>query len=335
MSELDPPRLAVGVIGTGRVGSVLGAALAQAGHTIVAVSGVSDASRRRADALLPGVGVRPPDEVATVADLVLVTVPDDELVGLVAGLEKAGVWRPGQIVAHTSGHHGLEALRPAWKRGVLPLALHPAMTFTGRREDLDRLNGAVFGVTSLPDYRPVAEALVLEMLGEPVWVPDSARPLYHAALSHASNHLMTLVGDAVDLLTEAGVETPTRVLSPLVSAALDNALRLGDSALTGPVSRGDVDTVASHLVNLEFSGPQVLDSYVAMALRTAQRARQSRRITAAQFDALRTVLDAVHAEPPPATGPSATGPAPTGPPPNRPPPAGPSADSADDGEPDR
>lgn len=301
MTELDPPRLAVGIIGTGRVGSVLGAALAQAGHTIVAVSGVSDASRRRAEALLPGLGVRPPDEVATVADLVLITVPDDELVALVIGLEKAGVWRHGQIVAHTSGNHGLDALRPAWQHGVLPLALHPAMTFTGRREDLDRLHGAVFGVTSLPDYRPVAEALVLEMRAEPVWVPDSARPLYHAALSHASNHLVTLICDAVALLTEAGVETPTRVLAPLVNAALDNALLLGDAALTGPVSRADVDTVASHLVNLEFSAPEVLDSYVAMALRTAQRAQRSRRISAAQFEGLRAVLEGVRVEPPSAS----------------------------------
>lgn len=298
MSETDPPRLAVGVIGTGRVGSILGAALARAGHSIVAVSGVSDASRRRAEALLPGLGVRPPDEVATVADLVLVTVPDDELVGLVAGLDKAGAWRPGQIVAHTSGAHGLDALTPAMRHGVLPLALHPAMTFTGRPEDLDRICGAVFGVTSLPDYRPVAEALVLEMRGEPVWVPDSARALYHAALSHASNHLVTLICDAVDLLTEAGVETPTRVLAPLVNAALDNALLLSDGALSGPVSRGDVNTVASHLINLEFSGPAVLDSYVAMALRTAQRAEHARRITLTQYLAVRKVLAGAAMEPP-------------------------------------
>lgn len=300
MSDLNPPRLRIGVVGTGRVGSTLAAALAQAGHTIVAASGVSDASRRRAEALRPELGVRPPDEVAAAADLLLLTVPDDELIDLVAGFEKAGVWRAGQIVVHTSGHHGLDVLGPAEQHGALALALHPAMTFTGRAEDLDRLHGAVFGVTSLPDYRPVAEALVLEMRGEPVWVPNSARPLYHAALSHASNHLVTLICDAVDLLGEAGVETPTRVLAPLVEAALANALLLGDGGLTGPVSRGDVATVSSHLINLEFSAPEVLESYVAMARRTAERAHRARRISAAQHDALRAVLDGVGVEPPPA-----------------------------------
>lgn len=302
VSETGRPRLRVGVIGTGRVGSVLGAALARAGHTIVGVSGVSDASRRRADALLPGIGMRPPDEVADTAELVLLAVPDDELAGLVAGLGQAGAWRAGQIVAHTSGAHGLDVLAPATGRGALPLALHPAMTFTGRAEDLDRLPGAIFGVTAPLEYRPVAEALVLEMHAEPVWVPESARPLYHAALTHAANHLVTLICDAVDLLAEAGVETPTRVLTPLVTAALDNALRLSDAAITGPVSRGDAETVAVHLVNLQFSAPAVLDSYVTMARRTAQRARNARRITSAQYDDLRGVLEGVATEPPPEGG---------------------------------
>lgn len=284
-----PARLRVGVVGVGRVGGTLAVALARAGHDVVAASAVSAQSRRRAERLLPDVPVRPVDETVSAADLVLLAVPDDVLRPLVAGLADTGVWRPDQLAAHTSGAQGIGVLDAAAARGVLALALHPAMTFTGRPEDLDRLDGAPFGVTTLDELRPVAESLVVEMGGEPVWVPESARPLYHAALTIASNHLVTLVNDALSVLSAAGVADAARLLAPLLSASLDNVLRLEDAALTGPVSRGDVATVAQHLDVLA-AAPEVREAYRAMALRTAERAQSAGRLSADQADAVREVL---------------------------------------------
>src|SRR5262249_46633979 len=184
-------RLAVGVVGTGRVGSVLGAALARAGHRVVAASAVSRESVGRAGRLLPGVPILPPPEGVARADKVLLAVPGDAVADLVCGLAAGSAWRPGKLVWHTSGAHDLAVLQPAALAGALPLALHPVQTFAGRPEDVARLNGIAFGVTAPQPLRPVAEALVLEMGGEPVWVPDAARPLYHAALVTGSNHLLT------------------------------------------------------------------------------------------------------------------------------------------------
>ena len=185
-TTLPPARLDVGVVGAGRVGAVLGAALRRAGHRVTAVSAVSDASLARAAALLPGVPVLPADEVAAGADLLLLAVPDDALPGLVEGLAETGALRAGQLVAHTSGRHGLGVLDPAVRARALPLALHPVLPFAGTAVDLDRLTGASFGVTTPPALRPVGEALVLEMGGEPVWVRGRARPLWHAALAHGA-----------------------------------------------------------------------------------------------------------------------------------------------------
>jgi predicted short-subunit dehydrogenase-like oxidoreductase (DUF2520 family) len=291
VSQPRPARLRVGVIGAGRVGAVLGAALARAGHDVVAVSAVSRESLRRAERLLPEVPVVPPPEVVAAADFVLLAVPDDELRALVTGLATTDAWRPGQLVAHTSGAVGISVLDPAAARGVLALALHPVMTFAGRPEDLDRLIGAAFGVTAPEELRPVAETLVVEIGGDPIWVPELARPLYHAALTIGANHLTTLVNDARDLLDRAGVEHSARLLAPLLSAALDNALRLGDAALTGPISRGDVSTVASHLATLSGEAPDVVASYIAMARRTAERAEASGRLRAEQAAEIRNVLD--------------------------------------------
>jgi predicted short-subunit dehydrogenase-like oxidoreductase (DUF2520 family) len=283
--------LDVGILGTGRVGAVLGAALARAGHRVVGASGVSTESRRRAERLLPGVPILAADQVVAAADLVLIAVPDDVLRGLVAGLASTDAWTEGQIVAHTSGAHGIGVLDPAAARGVVPLALHPAMTFAGRPEDLDRLAGASFGITAPQEMRPVAEALVLELGGEPIWVPERARALYHAALTMGSNYLITLVNESADLLSGAGVESPTQLVAPLLSAALDNALRLRDAALTGPISRGDAATVALHVDTLRREAPDALPVYVALGRRTAERAQASGRITAAQASAITEVLD--------------------------------------------
>ena len=291
VSTARPARLRVGVVGAGRVGGALGAALSRAGHSVVAASGVSAESLRRAERLLPGVPILPPDEVVAMADFVLLAVPDDALRQLVAGLAATDAWRPGQLVGHTSGAQGIGVLDPAAARGALALALHPVMTFTGRPEDVDRVDGATFGVTAPDELRPVAESLVLEMGGEPVWVPEGARPLYHAALTIGANHLVTLVNDALGLLERAEVEQPARLLAPLLSAALDNVLRLGDAALTGPVSRGDVATLTAHLGTLARQAPDVLPSYVAMARRTAQRAHAAGRLGASQLAEVLATLD--------------------------------------------
>jgi predicted short-subunit dehydrogenase-like oxidoreductase (DUF2520 family) len=273
-----PARLDVGVVGAGRVGAVLGAALQRVGHRVLAVSGVSEESRDRAARLLPGVPVLAPEEVIRQAELVVLAVPDDALADLVAGLAATRTWQAGQLVAHTSGRHGLEVYAPALDQHVLGLALHPAMTFTGTGLDLDRLVECCFGVTAPEPLRPVAEALVLEIGAEPVWIEESARGLYHAALAHGANHLVTLVAQSLQALRAAGVESPARVLGPLVSAALDNALRAGDAALTGPVARGDAGTVAEHLRQLQSLTPDIRPTYVALARATAERALASGRL---------------------------------------------------------
>jgi predicted short-subunit dehydrogenase-like oxidoreductase (DUF2520 family) len=271
-SDQRPGRLAVGVVGAGRVGSALGRALDLAGHTVVAASGVSDASHERVRERLPGVPLLPVPEVVAAADLVLFTVPDDALPALVEGLVSTDVTVRGKLLLHTSGRYGTGVLEAATRAGGLPLALHPVMTFTGRPDDVDRLAGISFGVTAPEPLRPVAEALVVEMGGEPVWIPEDRRTLYHAALAGGANHLVTLVVESMDLLGRAGVENPSRMLGPLLGAALDNALRLGVRGLTGPVARGDAGTVAGHVEELGRVSPEARGAYVALARLTADRA---------------------------------------------------------------
>jgi predicted short-subunit dehydrogenase-like oxidoreductase (DUF2520 family) len=286
-SPLRDSRLDVGIVSAGRVGAVLGAALRRAGHRVVAASAVSEASRARAAELLPGVPLLPADAVARRSQLLLLAVPDDALPGLVAGLADTGALRPGQLVVHTSGRYGADVLAPASRLGGLPLALHPVLPFSGTTVDLARLAGASFGVTAPDALRPIGEALVVEAGGEPVWVEEWCRPLWHAALAHGANHLVTLVSSAADLLRSAGAEQPYAVLAPLLQAALDGALRAGDASLTGPVARGDAGTVDAHLRVLP---AEVRPAYAALARLTADRALSSGRLTPDQAADLLAVL---------------------------------------------
>jgi predicted short-subunit dehydrogenase-like oxidoreductase (DUF2520 family) len=281
----------VGIIGAGRVGAVLGAALADEGYQITGASGRSAAARARIRTLLPGTPRREPLDVARHADLVIVSVPDDSLAPLVASLADSGAFRAGQVVVHTSGAHGVEVLAPAVAHGARPIALHPAMTFAGRPEDLERLRkGISFGITAPEDVRPLARTLVRELGGAPEWITEESRGLYHAALAHGANHLVTLINEALDQLRDAGVVHPERVLDPLLSAALDNTLRLGDAALTGPVSRGDAGTVARHLDTLADRAPESVPAYLALARRTADRAIAAGRLAPGDAESLLDVL---------------------------------------------
>ncbi|MCV7216204.1 DUF2520 domain-containing protein [Mycobacterium crocinum] len=287
-SGLRPARLKVGIVSAGRVGTALGVALERAEHVVVACSAISTASRRLAERRLPDTEILPVPDVADRAELLLLTVPDSELPGLVKGLAATGAVRRGTIVVHTSGANGVAILAPLTEQGCVALAIHPAMTFTGADEDIARLADSCFGVTAADEIGyAIAQSLVLEIGGEPFGVREDARTLYHAALAHASNHIVTVVADALDALRaalsgqellgqELVVDAPgglaERIVGPLARAALENTLQRGQTALTGPVARGDAAAVAGHLAALDAVNPELAQSYCANSLRTAQRA---------------------------------------------------------------
>ncbi|WP_210413939.1 DUF2520 domain-containing protein [Protaetiibacter larvae] len=217
-------RLGVGVIGGGHVGPVLGAALGGAGHAVVGVATVSDEGRDRVEALLPGVPVLAVPELVERSELVLIAVPDEELPELVAGLAAVGAWQPGQLVAHTAPGYGVGVLQPAFAAGAIPLAIHPAMAFTGTSIDLARLHDAWCAVTAPTPVLPIAQALVVELGAEPVVVAEADRPGYAAALAALRGLSAEVVAEAVDALRAAGVPSPGRVIAPLLRSAIENAL---------------------------------------------------------------------------------------------------------------
>ena len=271
----------IGVVGVGRAGSVVGAALGRAGHRVVGVTARSAESRERAERLLPGVPVVGVAELRD-ADVVVLGVPDDAI-AQVAGELGA---REGQYVVHLSGAHGLAVLGGA--APATPVALHPPMTFTGSERDVDRVAGITFTATAPDSAHRMVTGLVSSLGARVQWVAEDQRALYHAGLVHGSNYLVVLAEQAKQALRKAGIEDPEATLRPLMTALLDNALRDGSAALTGPISRGDADTIQAHLAVLPDG---VRETYVALALATTDLAERSGRLDPGTADRLALILE--------------------------------------------
>ncbi|MGT2425853.1 NAD(P)-binding domain-containing protein [Amnibacterium kyonggiense] len=217
-------RLGVGVIGAGRVGPVLGAALAGAGHALVGIAAVSQASRDRAEAMLPAAPILAVPDLVERSELVLLAVPDDELPLLVQGLAEAGVWVAGQLVVHTAPGLGTGVLLPAVRHGAIPVALSPAMAFTGTSIDVLRLREARCAVTAPGPVLPIGQALAVEMGCEPVVVAEEDRAAWAQALDDVVGPVELAVRSAATGLARLGVADPDAVLGPIARTALDRAL---------------------------------------------------------------------------------------------------------------
>jgi len=278
----------VAVVGPGRVGTLLGIAVARAGWRLAAVAGGSEAAR---EAVCRSVaGARPvatPTEAAAQAELVLLCVPDDALEQVADDLARSGAVGAGHRVLHVAGSVGLAPLHRVGLTGAGIAACHPAMTVPSGAQDPDLLVGVAWAVTAGSSDRPWADEVVTRLGGDPHPVGDDARGLYHAGLAVGSNAVGAAVATSRRLLLAAGVERPEAFLAPLIDASVGNVLAAGAQALTGPIVRGDTGTVARHLEHIARDLPELVPAYRALARATLAPVRVALDpATVARFDQL-------------------------------------------------
>jgi predicted short-subunit dehydrogenase-like oxidoreductase (DUF2520 family) len=216
-------------------------------------------------------------EIPQHAARVLIAVPDDAIADVARILAAAGMDRG--IALHTSGARGPEALAALTAAGVACGTLHPLQTVANPEEGVRVLPGVAFAIDGAPEAAAWAGHLVAVLDGLALHIPAASRPLYHAAAVMASNYLTALISTAVILMKEAGVNESTarRALEPLARTSVENAFRLGPSAaLTGPIARGDAETVRGHLASLALAKipATVANLYRAAGLATLDIARQ-------------------------------------------------------------
>jgi predicted short-subunit dehydrogenase-like oxidoreductase (DUF2520 family) len=282
------------LIGPGRIGQAVTSLLAEAGYPVAAVisrdpiravsaarfvgnraAGTTDLSRTRA------------------GDIVLLALPDDVLAEVSLNLRQQGWLNPETVVVHFSGRHPAAILNQGSAPPVRALSLHPLQTFADAVTGLRNLPGSPFSVEGEDALIPLGESLVEAMGGRPFRIHSEQKPLYHAAACVASNYLVTLAATAGQILAACGFaeEAALQLLIPLLKGTTRNLVTLGPKdALTGPIARGDVQTVASHLDAMAGLPTDLRDIYRVMGRETVKLARLKGTLGGQQAEAILELL---------------------------------------------
>jgi predicted short-subunit dehydrogenase-like oxidoreductase (DUF2520 family) len=254
----------IGIAGPGRLGQALGRTLHDRGQPVAAIAG-RDFSRTLAAAKFIGPNVQAValEDLPARAGRILLTVPDDALPSVTRTLAAAP--EPVMVALHTSGSRGPEALKSLEDRGASCGALHPLQTIATPEQGVSDLPGSFFGITAPAGSKALTWALEICSLldGHVLTISPECRPLYHAAAVMASNYVVAMIDAAVILMEEAGIEQDRALpaLAPLIRASVENSLAAGPvQALTGPIERGDEQTVAMHLRALDHISKPALES---------------------------------------------------------------------------
>ncbi len=281
------------ILGPGKVGTALGILARKAGWTVRAAGG-RDVRRTRlaAERIGPEVESLPLAEAASQADLVLLCVPDDVIAPVAADLAAGECFRKGATVAHCSGALPGAVLAPARNCGCSVASFHPLQTFPTVDAAISRLGRARVFIEGDDTACRLLSALGESIAAGVSRIPTGGKAMYHASAVMASNYLVSLEHAALEMMQEAGIDRTAawQALTPLVEATLSNIGELGTAkALTGPIARGDADTVGRHLAALA-RRPGLMSLYAAAGMATVELAQQARKIDDVVADKLREFL---------------------------------------------
>lgn len=285
----------IAIVGAGAAGCALALALYQKGYPIVGV-----ASRRMESAQLCarlvdcGIYSMHPPEVTRLADAVFITTPDGVIETVCTQIADQDGIRSGSVVAHLSGALSAAVLHAAAERGAKILSLHPIQTLADPHQGAQNLIGSYFSLEGAPEAVAFGKRLVEDLEGCPIVISAEAKPLYHSALCVASNYLVALADLAAMLLQRMGMEKAEALhaLLPLLRGTVTNLAQMGlPEALTGPISRGDVQTLVDHLGAIRRIAPEALDLYKTIGIWTLHIARQKGALTDEAASALQVLLE--------------------------------------------
>ena len=284
----EPP--AIGIVGAGAVGTALGAALARAGWPVVAVASRDPRRRERFRSLVPG--ARAFSEAIAVldeAELIILAVPDDAIAGLAAELRMYA----GQAMVHTSGALGAEVLEPALAAGTQIGAFHPLVAFADTERAIAALRGATVAIEGDEQLAALLARMADAIGATAVRLLPGTKAAYHAAAVLAAGGFVALLDAIAELGRVAGLDEAgsLAIYGDLIEQTLGNARALGiANALTGPVTRGDVGTLARHVETLRLHAPAALPLYLAAGEREIALAEKRGALAQNRAAELRSTL---------------------------------------------
>ncbi len=271
----------IGFIGAGKVGTAFGVYLKFKGFDISGYYSRSAASSIKAAGLTGSTHFTDLAMLSGESDIIFITTADGEIKAVCDLLALKGVLRKGQIIAHMSGALSSEVLKSARDNDCWVYSLHPIQSIVDLENALKSLPTTYFTIEGDVENDSQLEELVAKAGNRCFRIAPQDKVLYHAAACVFSNYLVALVDEGLQYLRSIGINEHEgfSAMLPLVMGTLANIEQLGtDSALTGPISRGDISTIAAHLENIQLHLPQSLELYQAMARKTLQVAMRSKLI---------------------------------------------------------
>jgi len=282
--------LKLGFIGAGTVGTALAVRLNSKDYQVIAVSSRSQTSAKKLAEAVTGCRVYVnKQDVADAAELVFITTPDDAIASVAAEIQ----WHRGQSVVHCSGALSTDTLEPARKLGARVGAFHPLQTFASVKQAVENIPGSTLAVEAEEPLSGTLKDMATALDSYWIELKASDKVAYHAAAVIACNYLVTLVKLATDLWQGFGIPQPQAIqaLLPLIRGTIHNIDTVGiPQCLTGPIARGDIETIKKHLDALEKVAPALLSTYRELGRQTIPIALAKGKINQHQVEELEAVL---------------------------------------------
>ncbi len=263
----------IGIIGAGVVGTAIGVVLNDKGYEITGVHDVNTESTQQLVERIGCTAYKSPHEVSRSADILFITTSDSSIENVVNTLADGGAFFAGQIIVHMSGAQSSEILDRAKEFGAKILSVHPLQSFAGTDLAIKNLPGSIFSIEGDRDAYDAAVCIVETLQGEYFFIDRRAKPLYHAGACVVSNYLVTIIDFGAKLLESTGIPKgmALKALLPLIAGTVNNVENIGiPKALTGPIARGDLNTILKHLDCLEEMAPELMKLYSWLGFYTAR-----------------------------------------------------------------
>ena len=282
--------LRLGFIGAGTVGTALAVRLSSKGYRMIAVSSRSQTSARKLAQAVSGChAFNSNQDVADAAELIFITTPDDAIASVASEIQ----WHRGQRVVHCSGALSTDILESAKKLGAQVGAFHPLQTFASVKQAIENIPGSTFAVEAEEPLLSTLKGMAITLDGDWIELKANDKVVYHAAAVIACNYLVTLVKLATDLWQSFNIpqSQATQALLPLIRGTIHNIDTVGiPQCLTGPIARGDIETIKKHLDALQKVAPALLSTYQELGLQTIPVALAKGRINQHQAEELQAIL---------------------------------------------
>ena len=282
------------IVGCGRVGTALGRQLVKAGYKLVGLASKTITSAEKAAGIIgTGEAFQTPWEASKSADVVFITTPDGVINECCEEISKKKGFKKDAIVLHCSGALPSTILSGAKKCNVLTGSMHPLQSFANSYKSGSPFEGIVISVEGDKAAVDISKKIAKELGAVSIEIKTNGKAMYHASAVVASNYLVTLMDFAFKILQEAGIpeNEAFKVLSPLVEGTLANIKNVGTvKALTGPIARGDISTIKTHLENISDKSPELLNLYKMLGFFTTEIAKQKGTISESIARELRKIL---------------------------------------------